>query len=48
MQSNDDPDVEESSTAGGLHLDTYLRLSIIDGLQGVQATVIAATGADRL
>ncbi|MFD6452981.1 hypothetical protein ACWFRF_09615 [Nocardia sp. NPDC055165] len=48
MKSDDDPDVEESSTSGGLHLGTYLLLSIINGLQGVQAAVIAATGTDRL
>ncbi|MFD3703325.1 hypothetical protein ACFWUP_09280 [Nocardia sp. NPDC058658] len=44
--SEEDPDAEEPPTPEGYTLDTYLLLSIIDGLQGVQAAVIAAAGAD--
>ncbi|MEU4648167.1 hypothetical protein [Nocardia fluminea] len=45
-ESDPDPDAEEPPTPEGYTLDTYLLLSIIDGLQGVQAAVIAAAGAD--
>lgn len=37
---------DDRPTPEGYTLDTYLLLSIIDGLQGVQAAVIAAAGAD--
>jgi hypothetical protein len=42
----DEPQAAEDPTPDGYTLDTYLLLSIIDGLQGVQAAVIAAAGAD--
>ncbi|MEC3955816.1 hypothetical protein VMT65_22475 [Nocardia sp. CDC153] len=45
-ESTEEPEVEEPPTPEGYTLDTYLLLSIIDGLQGVQAAVIAAAGAD--
>lgn len=37
---------DEPPTPSGYTLDTYLLLSIVDALQGVQAAVIAAAGAD--
>ncbi|WP_405137517.1 hypothetical protein [Nocardia sp. NBC_01388] len=39
-------DEEPSSTPEGYTIDTYLLLSVIDALQGVQAAVIAAAGVD--
>lgn len=45
-ESEEEPEAEEPPTPEGYTLDTYLLLSIIDGLQGVQAAVIAAAGAD--
>ncbi|WP_405164721.1 hypothetical protein OG203_06280 [Nocardia sp. NBC_01499] len=42
-------DVEEAPSGPrpeGYTLDTYLLMAIIDALQGVQATIIAAAGAD--
>ncbi|MCM6774655.1 hypothetical protein NDR87_13020 [Nocardia sp. CDC159] len=41
-----DDDTDHAPTPDGYSLDTYLLLTIIDGLQGVQAAVIAAAGAD--
>ncbi|MFJ4652701.1 hypothetical protein ACIP5Y_15680 [Nocardia sp. NPDC088792] len=45
-----DNDVDETEPSGprpeGYTLDTYLLMAIIDALQGVQATIIAAAGAD--
>lgn len=46
LEDSDDPHTSEDPTPDGYTLDTYLLLSIIDGLQGVQAAVIAAAGAD--
>ncbi|QIS16595.1 hypothetical protein [Nocardia arthritidis] len=37
---------EDAPTPDGYTMDTYLLLGIIDALQGVQAAVIAAAGAD--
>lgn len=46
LEDDEDPTADERPTPEGYTLDTYLLLSIIDGLQGVQAAVIAAAGAD--
>ncbi|MFI5775979.1 hypothetical protein [Nocardia sp. NPDC051570] len=43
---DDTDDIDPEPTPDGYTLDTYLLLTIIDGLQGVQAAVIAAAGAD--
>lgn len=41
-----DPDREPEITPEGYSIDTYLLLSVIDAMQGVQAAVIAAAGVD--
>lgn len=42
-----DPDREQVEiTPEGYTVDTYLLLSVIDAMQGVQAAVIAAAGVD--
>lgn len=46
-QEDEDDELEPADpTPEGYTLDTYLLLAIIDALQGLQATVIAAAGAD--
>ncbi|MFB7719337.1 hypothetical protein [Nocardia sp. NPDC056100] len=42
----EDTDTPAGPTPQGYTIDTYLLLSIIDALQGVQAAVIAAAGGD--
>ncbi|WP_459954886.1 hypothetical protein [Nocardia sp. IFM 10818] len=46
LEGDDVPAEADAPTPDGYTLDTYLLLTIIDGLQGVQAAVIAAAGAD--
>ncbi|MFC4126438.1 hypothetical protein [Nocardia rhizosphaerae] len=41
-----DETVDSVATPEGYTLDTYLLLTLIDAVQGVQAAVIAAAGAD--
>ncbi|MFD3511131.1 hypothetical protein [Nocardia sp. NPDC058666] len=43
---DDDFATDDGPSPDGYTLDTYLLLTVIDGLQGVQAAVIAAAGAD--
>jgi hypothetical protein len=40
------PEREVEITPEGYTIDTYLLLSVIDAMQGVQAAVIAAAGVD--
>ncbi|MFR9750490.1 hypothetical protein ACL02S_05580 [Nocardia sp. 004] len=46
LETDDEFPEAEDPTPDGYTLDTYLLLTVIDGLQGVQAAVIAAAGAD--
>ncbi|MFC4374927.1 hypothetical protein ACFO5K_12530 [Nocardia halotolerans] len=41
-----DETFDGAATPEGYTLDTYLLLTIVDAVQGVQAAVIAAAGAD--
>ncbi|MFI9508427.1 hypothetical protein [Nocardia sp. NPDC052566] len=45
-ESYEEPETTGGPTPVGYTIDTYLLLSIIDALQGVQAAVIAAAGGD--
>ncbi|MFC9994575.1 hypothetical protein [Nocardia sp. NPDC127526] len=46
LESYEEPETSSGPTPEGYTIDTYLLLSIIDALQGVQAAVIAAAGGD--
>jgi hypothetical protein len=48
LEREDDPEFTEepAATPEGYTTETYLLLSVIDALMGVQAAVIAAAGAD--
>jgi len=46
LEHGDEELEEVAATPEGYSIDTYLLLSVIDAIQGVQAAVIAAAGVD--